>query len=186
MTDKNITDLAAGVAVSLSDLFVTRQGADTEDTKVTGTQIKTAMVTTANNLSVYAAGTAYALTATAAALDFGTTDPSLTLTLAGTYRIRARVRLDYNAATFAAVRTATLKLRRTNNTAADLTNGSVGAKTQIVTTISGTFIHFSWEVDYTTVNTNDAVTIFGSLDVVPEAGSLDAVEASIMAHRLQQ
>jgi hypothetical protein len=84
----------------------------------------------ANPLSVYAAGTAYQLTASDAALDFGTTDPSLTLTKAGTYLLTARVRLDYNGATFSAVRTATLKLRRTNNTAADLSNGSAAAKTQ--------------------------------------------------------
>jgi hypothetical protein len=123
-------------------------------------------------------------TTSAAALDFGTTDPSLTLTKAGTYLLTARVRLDYNGATFSAVRTATLKLRRTNNTAADLSNGSAAAKTQIVTTLSGTFMDITWQVLYTTSSTNDAIALFGSLDVVPSAGSLDAVEASIVAVRL--
>lgn len=136
-----------------------------------------------NQLSVYAAGTAYSLTATPAALTFGTTSPSLTLTLPGTYRLTARVRQDYNAATFAAVRTTTLKLRRTNNTAADLTNGSAGAKTQVITGISGTFIDQTFEVDYTTPNTSDAIALFGSIDVVPTAGSLDCVEAYILAFR---
>jgi hypothetical protein len=37
---------------------------------------------------------------------------------------------------------------------------------------------------YTTTNTDDAIALFGSLDVVPSAGSLDAVEASIVAVRL--
>jgi hypothetical protein len=134
--------------------------------------------------SVHAAGTAYSLTATPAKLDFGTTDPSFTLVNAGTYLLQARVRLDYNAATFAAVRTATLKLRRTNNTAADLTNGSVAAATQIVTTLSGTFIVRSWPVIYSTANNDDTIEIFGSLDVVPSAGSLDAVEASIIVTKL--
>lgn len=137
------------------------------------------------NVEVYAAGTAYSLTNTAAALDFGTTDPSLVLNKAGTYLIFGRVNLKYNAATFAAVRTATLKLRRTNNTAADLTNGTMTAATQIITTLTYTMGVFSLPpVIYTTAVLTDAITIFGNLDVVPTAGSLDAVEASIVAVRL--
>lgn len=139
----------------------------------------------ANQLSVNAAGTAYSLTATPAALDFGTTDPSLTITAPGSYLLLARARLDYSGATFAAVRTATLKLRRTNNTAADLTNGSVAAKTDIITTLTYTMATISWWVVYTTANSDDAITIFGDVSVLPSAGSLDAMEASIVAIRLQ-
>lgn len=140
----------------------------------------------ANPLTVYAAGTAYALTNTAAALDFGTTDPVLTLSAAGTYLITARVRLDYNGATFAANRFTTLKLRRTNNTAADLTNGSALAETVIsVGALSYTFIDQTWQAVYTTSNADDAITIFGSIDTVPGAGSIDTVAASIIAVRLQ-
>lgn len=139
--------------------------------------------TTTAATSSFAVGTAYSITATPAALDFGTTDPSVTLSQAGTYLIIGRVKQDYNAATFAAVRTTTFKLRRTNNTAADLTSGSVTAKTMIITGISGTFIDQTWSVLYTTSNTDDAIALFGSIDVVPTAGSLDAVEASIIAVR---
>lgn len=133
----------------------------------------------------YAAGTAYALTSTPAALDFGTTDPSIAITTAGTYRIKARVNLKYNGATFAAVRTITLKLRRTNNTAADLTNSSAVVTTAIITTLTQTLMSLELpEVVYTTANTDDAITIFGSIDVVPSVGSLDVVEASIHAVRV--
>lgn len=139
----------------------------------------------ANSLSVYAAGTAYSLTATPALLDFGTTDPSLVISGAGTWLISARVRLDYNAATFAAVRTATLKLRRTNNTAADLANSSTSLKTQIITLLTYTAgIIDLPQVIYTTTNTDDIIQIFGSVDVVPTAGSFDTVEASIIALRI--
>lgn len=136
-------------------------------------------------LTVYAAGTAYALTNTAAALDFGTTDPSKVINKAGTYLLFPRVNLKYNAATFAASRTVTLKLRRTNNTAADLSNGSMTALTDIITTKTYTFGAFNLPpVIYTTTNLDDAITIFGDVSVVPTAGSLDAVEASIVAVRL--
>ncbi len=137
------------------------------------------------NVPVYAAGTAYSLTNTAAALDFGTTDPSIVLNKAGTYLLFGRVNLKYNGATFAASRTVTLKLRRTNNTPADLTNGSMTALTDIVTTKTFSFGVFNLPpILYTTAVLTDAITLFGDVSVVPTAGSLDAVEASIVAVRL--
>ena len=136
-------------------------------------------------LAAYAAGTAYSLTATSAALDFGTTDPVVTIDKAGTYAIRGKVTLNYTGATFAASRTVTLKLRRTNNTAADLTNGTTTVLTAIVTTVTATFMVVELpEVLYTTANTNDAITIFADVSVVPTAGSLQAASASIVASRL--
>lgn len=136
-------------------------------------------------LSVYASGTAYQLTNTAALLALGTTTPSLTLNAAGTYLLLARVRYDYNGATFAAVRTATTKLRRTNNTAADLTNSSTAFKTQIITTLTFTAGILTLQpIVYTTVNNNDVIELWGSLDVVPSAGSFDCDEASIVAVKL--
>ena len=131
--------------------------------------------------SVFAVGTVYALTNTAAKLDFGTTDPTLVIPAPGVWLLLARVLLNYNGATFAAVRTATLKLRRTNNTAADVTNGSVALKTQIITTLTFSMPTAAWQVLYTTANSDDLLELWGSLDVVPTAGSLDAAEASIVA-----
>jgi len=43
---------------------------------------------TLTNFSVYAAGTAYSLTGTSALLDFGTTDPSVTINQAGISTVR--------------------------------------------------------------------------------------------------
>ena len=138
-----------------------------------------------SSLSVYAVGTAYQFTNTAALLDFGTTDPSLTLSEPGTYLLIGTVRVDYNAATFAAVRDVILKLRRTNNTAADITNATTTFKTEIITTL--TFTAFDGQlppVIYTTTRNNDIIQLFGSIDTVPTAGSLDAVEASILAIKI--
>ena len=138
-----------------------------------------------SSLSVYAAGTAYQFTNAAALLTFGTTSPSLTITGPGTYLLLARAVLDYNGATFAASRNVTLKLRRTNNTAADLAGSTTVVDTAIVTTVTQTFGSFSLPpVVYTTLNSNDIIQLFGLVDTVPTAGSLDAVEASIIAVRL--
>lgn len=136
-------------------------------------------------LSVYAAGTAYQLTATQALLNFGTTDPSLTLDAAGTYVIFARARIDYNAATFADEETVTLKLRRTNNTAADLTNSSTSFLTAIITTLSHTAAIIDLPpVVYVTDNSDDIVQLWGACVDLPGAGSIDATEASIVALRI--
>lgn len=150
--------------------------------------LMTTKATSGNQTTIAAAGTAYSLTATPAALDFGTTDPAITLTKPGTYLLLARAQLKYNGATFAANRTVTLKLRRTNNGAGDLGGlGTITATTGIVTTITESFLDLTWHTTYQTVNSNDdAITIFGDVSVVPSAGSLDVVEASILALRIQQ
>jgi hypothetical protein len=143
-------------------------------------------VTSANQKSVVASGSAYTLTATPAALDFGTTDPAITLDAAGTYLIFASAKSNYVGATFAASKTMTIKLRRTNNTAADLTGGTVTIGTDIVTTLTNTFRNNSWFCVYTTANTDDAITLFADVSELPSAGSMTVSEASIVAIRLQQ
>lgn len=138
-----------------------------------------------NPLTTYAAGTVYTLTAVSAAVDFGTTDPVITVNAAGTYAIRAKVKVALNGATFAANRTLTVKLRRTNNTAADLANSTTTWIVPVVTTITNTLAVIELpEVLYTTALTNDTVTIFSDISVVPTAGTISIDEASIVAVRL--
>lgn len=134
----------------------------------------------------YGAGTAYALTNVSAAVDLGTTDPVVVLDQAGVYRLSGRVNLKYTGATFAANQNVTLKLRRTNNTAADITNSSTVIVTGVVTTVTETFVVVQLpEVSYTTALTNDSITIFADVATAPSAGSLDVTEASIWAERVQ-
>lgn len=136
-------------------------------------------------LTVYAAGTAYTLTAVSAALDFGTTDPVITLNKAGTYLLFSTVNYQFVGATFAANRTVTSKLRRTNNTPADVTGSSIAIGTNIVTTVNGVLQAVVIPaVLYTTANLDDAITIYSDVSVIPTAGTLQATEASIVAIRL--
>lgn len=138
-----------------------------------------------NPLSVYATGTVYTLTAVSAAVDFGTTDPIITVNAAGTYKISGRVRVAINGATFSANRTLTVKLRRTNNTAADLANSSTTWIVPITTTITNTLAVIELpEVLYTTALTTDTIQLFSDISVVPTAGTISIDEASIVAIRL--
>jgi hypothetical protein len=136
-----------------------------------------------SRFSSYAAGSAYSLTATSALLNFGTTDPQIVITTPGTYMLFARVRLDYNGATFASARTVSLKIRRTNNTAGDVI--STQFKTRTTTTESATAGIIALPVAiYTTTNKDDALELRGDVSVIPSAGSLDAVEAELVAVRV--
>lgn len=139
------------------------------------------LATLLNPLETDSAGSAYSLTATPAALHFGTTDPSITLTQAGTYLILARANMFYNGATFAAPRVVTLKLSRTNNTPADLTAASLSLTTNVITALTYTFDTPSWWTMYTTANTNDIINIQGSVAVIPTLGTIDVTSASILA-----
>lgn len=137
------------------------------------------------NLAAYGAGTAYAFTNTAAAIDFGTTDPVIVLDKAGTYRINAQVHIAYNAATVVA-ETATIKVRRTNNTAADLSQVVV-IDLPASTTLTHTYLLA--EIPpfyYTTSATDDSVTIFANVSAALGAGTIDAtaIGTSITAERM--
>lgn len=134
---------------------------------------------------VYAAGTAYQVTNSSAAVDFGTTDPSLTLNAPGTWLIMSRATLKYNAATFAANRTITLKLRRTNNTAADVTGASTAVPTRVTDTVTDLFGPLVIPpVLYSTDNAGDIIAMYIGASAAPSAGSLDVTEAEIIAIRL--
>lgn len=133
--------------------------------------------------SSYAAGTAYALTNTAAALDFGTTDPAITLDAVGTYLVFGNVHLKLNGATTVA-ETVTLKMRRTNNTAADL-----GAGRTITPTAGTTVTGFLGVIPippvvYVAAHADDVITLFGNVSATLGAGTIDAISAEILAIRI--
>lgn len=138
-----------------------------------------------DTITAYAAGTVYTITNTQALLDFGTTDPSITLTKPGTYLLIGRANFENVAATFVANRTVTCKLRRTNNTAADVTGATTSFGTGVITTLSSTCgIVETPPVLYSTALTTDIIQLFGAIDTVASAGSTTCTEACIVAIRL--
>lgn len=137
-----------------------------------------------NFLDSFSVGTAYSLTNTPALLDFGTNDPSIIINEAGVYRLYYNVILQYNAATFAANQTITIKIRRTNNGAADIANSTKTTITRIITTVSDHACSISGYVSYSTANNDDILQVWGDVAVVPSAGSLDCVHAQISADRI--
>lgn len=131
------------------------------------------------------AGTAYSLTNTAAKVDLGTTDPVIVLDKAGTYLVMAQIQLTYTGATVVA-ETASVKVRRSNNTAADASSVVV-----IDLPVSVTLTHTYGVVPippfvYTTANSDDSLEIFANVSAALGAGTIDAtaVGTKITAIRL--
>lgn len=138
---------------------------------------------TVTNFTAYASGTAYTLTTTPTLLGFGTTTPSVTINQAGTYLISAGIGVKYSGATYAGAQTITLKLRRTNNTAADLTGASRVVELPVLTTFTGGDAMTTPSVVYTATS-GDIIQIFGSVSATPAAGSVLTDSAEVVAIRL--
>ena len=103
----------------------------------------------------------------------GTTDPVVVLDKAGTYLILAQVQLEYTGATVAA-ETASVKVRRTNNTAADVSSVVV-VDLPVATTLTHTYGVVSIPpIVYTTALTNDSLEIFANVSAALGAGTIDA------------
>lgn len=159
---------------------LTTHGAGADPTWETPTAI-----TTSNPLTVYAAGTAYTLTGSTAALDFGTTDPVLVINQAGTYLIVARTVVSLPAG-LGDAGSLSFKLRRTNNTAADVSNSaSTGLlwDNSLASDVNTLIVPFP-AVIYTTATTTDSLTIFGH-DAGSPGTPASVTAASIVAIRLQ-
>ena len=166
----NLDDTANEVGISSSTgvtkLNMGTIGVDTSAAKSYLGPLKTSDLKALHQaLYVYGAGTAYNVTNSSAAVDMGTTDPVRVIDSPGTYEMRCQVVLEYTAPTVSATpETITVKLRRTNNTAADLTNITTTRK---LMPNDGTKT-FSQEInlpmaEYITLNSDDSITIFAAL-----------------------
>lgn len=135
---------------------------------------------------VKAAGTVATLvtTGTSTLLDFGTTDPTLVIAAKGTFLLNAQIVLDL-VGTTVTTQTAAFKLRRTNNTAGDVTGATLAIDLPAMTTLTHTL--GVWNLPptiYTTTNADDSIDLMGAINASLGAGSITATGASITATRL--
>lgn len=138
------------------------------------------------NISTYSASGTYDFTTTTNTLAIGTSSSTITLVSSGTYRIDSMANMRYNGATFAANQFVTLHLYRQNNTPGVVSNSQTQQETQIsVGALTNQFGQYNLNpIFYTTTNTNDIISLQGSITAAPGAGSFQATEASVVAQRL--
>ena len=198
MADRNIEEqyaLHPKNNVELTDLVWIRGMLDDFDSVAELTYVASALAPPANQKSYNGSGTAYQITNTSnSQVSMGTGGAAqVDIDKAGVYYIQAELVVDYNGATFAAVRSLTTKLRRTNNSSADISGASKVIKTRIVTTETSTFAVITLSAYYTTTSAviaatpvPDSIALVASIDTLPTAGDIRVVSCMIRAHRLQQ
>jgi len=130
-----------------------------------------------------ASGSVYTITTVVQAVDFGTNDPAIVIPEAGVWLVLGWIQVDSVAATIGTTQNLDLRVRRTNNTAADLCQVIVDlpAQTALTHTVG------VWQLPpaiYTTFNTNDAIALFAGLSSALAAGTLTVPRARITAVRL--
>lgn len=132
--------------------------------------------------NVTASGTAYTLTTSTVQVDFGTTDPIITITQPGTYVMKAVIQVDAVAATVGTTQNLDIRMRRTNNTAADVDQMIIDLQPLTAQTVTvGTW---TMEQVYTTLNNNDVIGIFGGLSAALGAGSMQVKKAILIATKV--
>lgn len=137
--------------------------------------------------SAYGTGTLYNLTATPALITFGgggAISPSITLGSAGTYTLFITGGLKAVGYSKATISTATIKVRRTNNTPSDIAECYQTITIPVASLLTDHISTIALPVVlYTTANTTDILQVWASVDVVGTAGTITVSQCGIIAIR---
>jgi hypothetical protein len=176
---------SAAVTTALGFTPVNPDGLNSQYIAGDGTKIAFPAEAGVNSQAGYGTGTAYSLTTTSAKVTMGTSSPEVTLPTAGTYMIISNLNLQYAGLTTVGAATANVKLRRTNNTAGDLTNATADFEGQIATLLTGP----AGDIDikgvlYTTSTAGDVIEMWGSRGNNITLGALNVSQAWIIAVRI--
>lgn len=128
-------------------------------------------------ISFYGVGGSQNLTNAAAQI----LSSAITLTATQSYLLFATARFGYVGATFAANQTLTVKIRRTNNTATDISNAIQTQVLAIVTTITYGIAEITIPLVSYSGTSGDILQIYALVSTVPSAGNVQAVECSLVA-----
>ncbi|MES2287545.1 MAG: hypothetical protein V4547_17760 [Bacteroidota bacterium] len=152
---------------------------------ISGSTITNTAPNATNTTSGYATGTVYNLTTTSAKVTFGTSSPSATITTAGTYLILSNLKIEYASLTTLGAAVCNFKLRRTNNTATDLSNASTNFNVPTLTALTQTAGDADIQpIIYTTSNNDDVIEMWGNRGANVTLGNIQVGEASIVIIRL--
>lgn len=124
-------------------------------------------------------GTAYTTTSSYASIVGGTTSPTLTIAASGDGYLSFSVASAFVGATFAGVQSISIKLRRTNNTAADI--GFPQAQPlPVITALTGAGPSMNIVKFPYTATAGDVITIQAILSASPGAGSVTITGSNIV------
>lgn len=120
-----------------------------------------------------------------------TTDCALTLDRPGFYEMSAVINLTASSWNSATVKLLTMKLRRSNNTAADLPffpgSASYISRTITVPVLAGTSPHVAEVILkglYETANSDDIIEVWGVVAAPDTSGNVQVTEVNFLARRI--
>lgn len=130
----------------------------------------------------FASGTPWVLTTTTQEMKFGTSNTSITLTNSGNYVVMGGATIQENGATFASGANVTLQIYRKNNTSGNISNATVIVEAPVmVSALNQTLGVVSFPPTlYITSNTNDIITMNGSISASPGAGNVTVKSANLL------
>jgi hypothetical protein len=131
------------------------------------------------SINTIATGTVYNLTNSYAAITFGTTSPTATLPSTGKWMVFANIQTAYAGATFAGLQNESFKIRRTNNTAADLTDSIRSQDLAVVTTLTEAGPSVMIGPIYYNGTSGDVLSVFGTVSAAPSVGNMTVTDCSI-------
>ena len=136
--------------------------------------------------SAYAEANGTPLLAPDDAVEFATISPAITLSSDGVWMLTARISIDNgNGNATVAGETLTFKLRRTNNTPADITETICEWIIPAVVSNGGTLLSITLPVAiYTASGSDDAIALYAEVSAIANAGAYVPVEASIIATKI--
>lgn len=137
-----------------------------------------------NIVSPYGAG--YTLTATTNTITVAGSSTTVTIGAAGTYLLFGSANIIYIGATFAASQMVTMTIYRQNNTPGIVAGTPIQAKLRVTSAVTdeAEFVQVPVVV-YITANSNDVLSLHGSVSTIPSVGSLQANKASLLAVRIK-
>jgi len=136
------------------------------------------------NFLATSAGTVYTLTASYALLDFGTTDPSITIQNTGGYLVTGKANFITRGATYAATNTYSLKLRKTSGTPADLSGSEAVQTINIITTTTEDLGIIDTRPVVFSATAGDVIQLWGVLSATPSVGNVICDRADVTAIRV--
>lgn len=123
----------------------------------------------------------YVMTNATAQVAINSTNVAVSLDSGRPYRVRGQFVLLFNGATYSGGQTLQIKLRRTNNTAADLPGATLNITLPAMTTNTQSLSVFFESELYVPGASNDTIAAFANVSATPSAGDVRIVESRLRA-----
>lgn len=134
-------------------------------------------------ISVNASGTPYTVTTTMTGINFSGVNPDFTVPRPGVWDLNAMIIIDSNGVSNTGQKTLSVKLRRVNNTPADI-GQSIVSLVGDLSSVSRNIANVKIQEYYETLNDDDDIQVWASISDSPGTGVFLVSQAQIRAGKI--